>query len=152
MIGESGHVLEGRIVRTKRFSQKRQDVSAPSTGCLGAITRPTVDAIRRRDSVARFDVRRVFLFFERLMYILMCYRNVLYLLNCKLLFRLAIVILLGCCEFNPNVTVRENSRLLTNRHTTCWRGVIGGFGQREVGMLRTASVDREETEGGISTR
>ena len=45
-----------------------------------------------------------FRFFLRLMYILMCYHNVLYLLNCKLLFRLAIVVLLGCCEFNPNVT------------------------------------------------
>ena len=65
---------------------------------------PTVDAIRRRDSVARFDLGRVFLFFERLMYISMCYRNVLYMLNCKLLFRLAIVVLLGSCEFNPNVT------------------------------------------------
>ena len=48
-------------------------------------------------------------------YILMCYRNALYLLNCKLLFRLAIVRLLGCYEFNPNVTcVRtENPRQLT---------------------------------------
>ena len=47
----------------------------------------------------------VCLFFEGwLMYILMCYRNVLYLLNCKLLFRLAIVVLLGCCGFKPNVT------------------------------------------------
>ena len=45
-----------------------------------------------------------FLFFERLMYVLMFYRNVLYLLNCKLLFRLAIVVLSGYCEFNANVT------------------------------------------------
>ena len=43
-------------------------------------------------------------FFERLMYILMCYRNVLCLLNYKLLFRLAVVVLLGCFDFNPNVT------------------------------------------------
>ena len=34
----------------------------------------------------------------------MCYRSVLYLFNCKLLLRLASVVLLGCCEFNPNVT------------------------------------------------
>ena len=44
------------------------------------------------------------LFFERLMYILICYHNVLYLLNSKLLFCLAIMVLLGCLEFNLNVT------------------------------------------------
>ena len=43
-----------------------------------------------------------FFFFLRLVYIFMCYRNVLYLLNCTL--RLVIVVLLGCWEFNPNVT------------------------------------------------
>ena len=32
------------------------------------------------------------------------FSSVLYLLNIKLLFRLTIVELLGCCEFNPNVT------------------------------------------------
>ena len=110
---------------------------------------PTVDAMRRRKSVAHFDVGWVFLFFERLMYILIHYRNVLCLLNCKLLFRPAIVILLGCCEFNLNVSVWE-SRLLTNRHTTCCRGVIGDFGQREVGMLRAVSSNRKKNEGGIS--
>ena len=65
---------------------------------------PTFDAILRRNSVARFDVGRDFQFFERLMYILICYHNDLQLLNCKLLFRLAIVVLLGYCEFNPSVT------------------------------------------------
>ena len=34
----------------------------------------------------------------------MCYHGFLYLLKCKLLFRSAIVVLLGCCEFKPNVT------------------------------------------------
>ena len=87
---------------------------------------------------------RVCLFFERLMYILMCYLNVQYLLNCKLLLHLAIVVLLGFWEFNPN----KNSCLLTNRHTTCCQGVIGGFGQREVGMLRAASPNRKKTSEG----
>ena len=87
-----------------------------------------------------------------MIYILMSYCNVLYLLNCKLLFRLAIMVLLGCCEFNPNVTyVCENSRLLTNRQTICCQGVIGGFRQHELGMFQTASANREKTEGGIST-
>ena len=46
---------------------------------------------------------------QGLMYILICYHNVLYLLKCKLLFCIAIMILLGCCEFSPNVTcVRIN--------------------------------------------
>ena len=44
-----------------------------------------------------------FFFFLHDMYTLMCYRNDLCLLKCKLLFRIAIVVLLGCCEFNPNV-------------------------------------------------
>ena len=34
--------------------------------------------------------------------------------------------------------MRENSRLLTNRHATYCRGVMEGFGQREVGMLQAA--------------
>ena len=58
--------------------------------------------VRWRDSVARLDVGRVFLIFERPMYISMCYRNVLCLSNCKLLLRIAIVVLLSCYEFNRN--------------------------------------------------
>ena len=45
-----------------------------------------------------------FFFFERLMYFSTCYRSVLYLLNCKLLFCLPTVALLRFCEFSPNVT------------------------------------------------
>ena len=63
---------------------------------------PTVDAIRRRDSVPLLDVGRVF-FLKKLMYFSMCDHSVLYQLNYKLLLRLAIV-LLGRCEFSPNVT------------------------------------------------
>ena len=50
--------------------------------------------------------------------------------------------------------MRENSSLLTNRHATCCRGVIGGFGQREVGKLRAALANwkRKKNGGGILTR
>ena len=41
----------------------------------------------------------------------------------------------------------ENSRPLANR-----RGVMGGIGQREVGVLRTASANRGKMEGGILNR
>ena len=102
-VGESGHVSDGGIGRASRFSQKRWEVSASSAGCSRALNGPTVHAIRWRNSVAPFGKGRVFLFFERLMYFSMCYHSVLYLLNCKLLFHLATVLLLGCCKFNPNV-------------------------------------------------
>ena len=49
--------------------------------------------------------------------------------------------------------MRENSRLLTNRHATCCRGVIEGFGQREVGMLLAALANwKRKKGGGILTR
>ena len=48
--------------------------------------------------------------------------------------------------------MRENSRLLTNRRATCHRGVMGGFGQHEVGMFQTASAKEEKMEGEILIR
>ena len=66
-IGESGDVSDGRIVRAGRISRKISEVSARIAGYLRALSMPTVDAIRRGDSVARLDEGRVFLFFERLM-------------------------------------------------------------------------------------
>ena len=50
--------------------------------------------------------------------------------------------------------MHESSHLLTNRHTTCHMppGVIGGFGQHEVGMLRTASANGEKMEGEMLNR
>ena len=32
-VGESGHISDGRMVQTSRFSRKRSEVSAPSTVC-----------------------------------------------------------------------------------------------------------------------
>ena len=102
-LGESGHVSHDRIVQASWFSRKCEEVSASSVGCSRALNGLTVHSIRRRNSVVPFDVGQVFLFFLRLLYFLMCYRSVLYLLNCKALFCLDTVVLLGCCEFNLNV-------------------------------------------------
>ena len=54
--GESGHFSDSRIVRASQISRKRREVTAPSIGCFRAPTKPTVDAIRRRDLVIGFDV------------------------------------------------------------------------------------------------
>ena len=59
----------------------------------------TVDAMRR-ESVARFDVGRVFLFSERLLHFSMSYHGVPGQLNCKLLFWFAIVVSLGVVNLN----------------------------------------------------
>ena len=56
------------------------------------------------------------------MYISMCC-NVLQLLNCNLLFRLAIVALLGYSEFNQNVTrvrIRVYSRIAITHAAGVW--------------------------------
>ena len=105
------------------------------------LNEPTVNVIWRGNLVTPFDTGQV-CFFERLMYFFMRYRGILYLLICKLLFRLTTVVLLGCCEFNPNV--RENSCLLTKHRATCHRGVMGGFWQLKVRMLRTDSANGEK--------
>ena len=55
----------------------------------------------------RFGIGRVFLFFERLLIFSVCYHGVLYQLNRNVLFRFAIVVLLGCCEFKWNVTLEH---------------------------------------------
>ena len=77
------------------------------------------------------------------MYFLMCYPSVQYLLNYNLLSRLAIVVLVGCCEFNPNVTCVR----ITPAHESPCHMLPGGFGQREVGMLRAAPANWEKFEG-----
>ena len=70
------------------------------------------------------------------------------LFNCKLLCRLAIAVLLGCCEFNPNVTcvrIHVCSRIAVPHAAGTWWEASGSAKWRCFGK-------QEKNKGGISTR
>ena len=74
----------------------------------------------------------------------MSYRNVLYLLNCNFMFRFAIVVLLGCCEFNPNVTclrIHVCPRIAIPTAAGVWKE---SSGSAKWGMFLAVSANKEK--------
>ena len=69
--GESGHVLDGRLVLQVEFLKKILGVISTihRVFCLlSLLTKLTVDAIWQHDLVKCYDISQVFQFFERLVY------------------------------------------------------------------------------------
>ena len=140
-------------LRSVSVSHFWKTISPISTICgvLTCALWPTVDSIRRRESVAHFDIWQVLLFSERLLYFSMYYHGVAYQLNCKLLLRFAIVVLLGCCEFKPNVTcvrIHVWSPIAMPHTAGAWWKASGSA---KWGCYRLVCVT-EKNDGGILTR